>query len=700
MAQGAIYYTNQNVVLQCSANLTPNTPAPFDISGDAINDFFLSFDGLSGQAANSQKPYVSGYLTGTPPSAVMGTTSTSVGQFGPYQNGAPVASFGTMIDVNYLTPVVTNYGKVYLYQDGNANYVGGWGLGAKTEGYLGVELFDAGNSITNFGWLHLVWDPTANPRTITCVDSGYETTPGVGIVAGATNTVGKPIIYSQPASQTVAVGANVQLQVVALAAPPPTYQWKARGVGSGVFTNVNDTGVVSGSTTSNLTINGASAANMLDYIVVITNNLGGTTSSPPATLTVVSPTVTPSPQVLYGGLTAQFNVSVAGGLSPTFRWRKNAANLSDTTRVIGSTTAHLQVSNLQTTDAANYDVVLTIGSLTVTSSVAPLTVLPIDSESTYQTALLAAGPWAYYPLNESGNPATNNLLAYDTAAAYNGVYGTNVSNGFNGVAGPRAVDGFPGFAPNNAAASFIQFDAYSRIPLAPWNLNTNTATILAWVNPADQQVEIATVVFSGNVSSTSAGIQYHYTLNLDTSARDVGYIWQDVTASSFFFDTQICPPINQWSMVAAVITPRAGTVYVFSTNGVSSATNDGTASTPPFNPFTNQVMAFATPEVIGTDLGDPAGGRNFFGAIDEVAVFKKALSQAQLQTIFNGALGILPPVTLQIAHVGNNVQLSWPLGRLLEATSVTGPWTTNSLAVSPYTLTPTGSSKFYRVLAH
>ena len=59
---------------------------------------------------------------------------------------------------------------------------------------------------------------------------------------------------------------------------------------------------------------------------------------------------------------------------------------------------------------------------------------------------------------------------------------------------------------------------------------------------------------------------------------------------------------------------------------------------------------------------------------------------------------MLPPVTLQITRVGNDVQLSWPLGRLLEATSLSGPWTTNSLAASPYPVTPTGSSKFYRVL--
>ena len=52
MAQGAIYHSNQNVVLACSANLPPNTPAPFDINGDLTDDFFLSFDGLG--PANSQ----------------------------------------------------------------------------------------------------------------------------------------------------------------------------------------------------------------------------------------------------------------------------------------------------------------------------------------------------------------------------------------------------------------------------------------------------------------------------------------------------------------------------------------------------------------------------------------------------------------------------------------------------------------------
>ena len=55
------------------------------------------------------------------------------------------------------------------------------------------------------------------------------------------------------------------------------------------------------------------------------------------------------------------------------------------------------------------------------------------------------------------------------------------------------------------------------------------------------------------------------------------------------------------------------------------------------------------------------------------------------------------PFRLQIGLVGGNVQVTWPKGQLLESATVNGPWTTNSLAVSPYTVPPTNHSKFYRV---
>ncbi len=80
--------------------------------------------------------------------------------------------------------------------------------------------------------------------------------------------------------------------------------------------------------------------------------------------------------------------------------------------------------------------------------------------------------------------------------------------------------------------------------------------------------------------------------------------------------------------------------------------------------------------------------------IDEVAVFNYAFTPAQILSLYNSAFEA--PVTLSIQKVGANVQLTWPRGTLLEATDVTGPWTTNN-AASPYTVGPAGAKKFFRV---
>jgi hypothetical protein len=43
------------------------------------------------------------------------------------------------------------------------------------------------------------------------------------------------------------------------------------------------------------------------------------------------------------------------------------------------------------------------------------------------------------------------------------------------------------------------------------------------------------------------------------------------------------------------------------------------------------------------------------------------------------------------------VILTWPFGQLLEATNLSGPWITNSAALSPYAVAPNGTSGFFRV---
>lgn len=56
----------------------------------------------------------------------------------------------------------------------------------------------------------------------------------------------------------------------------------------------------------------------------------------------------------------------------------------------------------------------------------------------------------------------------------------------------------------------------------------------------------------------------------------------------------------------------------------------------------------------------------------------------------------LPPVNINLQASGGNLMLSWPLGVLLQATNITGPWTTNN-ATSPFTLQPGQPQMFFRV---
>lgn len=70
------------------------------------------------------------------------------------------------------------------------------------------------------------------------------------------------------------------------------------------------------------------------------------------------------------------------------------------------------------------------------------------------------------------------------------------------------------------------------------------------------------------------------------------------------------------------------------------------------------------------------------------------------QTIYQNALPFFDPIIVNLAVrtiAGNNMQLTWAQGVLLEATNVMGPWTTNATAVSPFTNSPALPQKYYRV---
>jgi Concanavalin A-like lectin/glucanases superfamily/Immunoglobulin domain len=351
---------------------------------------------------------------------------------------------------------------------------------------------------------------------------------------------------------------------------------------------------------------------------------------PPA----LGPTIVtqPLPEMVYAGVTAQFTVSATVNGAPplTYQWQRAGTNLVDGDNISGSTNATLFVSNVSAADAVSYDVVVRNAGGPVTSAVVPLTVVAPSGEA-YEAAVLAAQPVAFYELNETGDPATNNSPAFDFVGGFVGIYGNTVQNGnpLYGIAGPQAGSGLPGFAAGNKAAQFANGSAGARISVAPWNINTNTVTIAAWVNPSGPQVSSSGIVNVRNGTGVAtAGLEYSAGTDINGN-HTLGYNWDD-ESPTYNWSSGLTTPPGQWSFVALVVTPTNATIYVINTNGALASTFI----------YSHRPLAFTTTTQIGDDSYDGGTGtRSFNGIIDNVSVFGSALSPSQIMGLYSAASG-------------------------------------------------------------
>ncbi len=189
------------------------------------------------------------------------------------------------------------------------------------------------------------------------------------VVDGQTAT-GAPTIATQPAGQTAPVGGNASFSVVANGDAPLAYQWLKNDV------------EITGATAATLTLSNVAAADAATYTVVVSNSVGSVTSAGAAlVLSGIPPSIVTSPtaRTAHAGTATTFSVVAAGSPTLTYQWRKGGANLANGGNISGATTANLTLSNVQTADAAAYDVVVTNavnGSSSATSASAALTVTP------------------------------------------------------------------------------------------------------------------------------------------------------------------------------------------------------------------------------------------------------------------------------------------------------------------------------------
>ena len=187
-----------------------------------------------------------------------------------------------------------------------------------------------------------------------------------------------------------------------------------------------------------LTLNNVSLDNIGSYSVIITGPSGSVTSSV-VTLTVLSPPIImsqPRSIITSNGVTVSFNVSVVGTAPLSIQWQINGLDLTDGSKLSGSTTTNLLLNNITTNDAGGYTVIITNAWGSVTSTVANLAVMTpawpsnqtvmLGSVATFSVTVAGNGPYTYqWQLN-----GTNLLTGIITTVAGNG------SAGHSGDGGP------------------------------------------------------------------------------------------------------------------------------------------------------------------------------------------------------------------------------------------------------------------------
>ena len=154
-----------------------------------------------------------------------------------------------------------------------------------------------------------------------------------------------PVIFTQPTNQTVTVGQNVTIAVVATGQPAPSYQWLKNNV------------ALAGATSATLSFPSVQLSDAATYIVRVTN-LVGTVSSATVTLTttvgVLPPTITTQPVAglnLVAGQPLTLSVG-ATGAGLTYQWRR--VSTGGATMLAGATSAVFTLPNATLADTGTY----------------------------------------------------------------------------------------------------------------------------------------------------------------------------------------------------------------------------------------------------------------------------------------------------------------------------------------------------------
>ncbi|MDB6059238.1 MAG: cell wall/surface repeat protein [Verrucomicrobiales bacterium] len=427
-----------------------------------------------------------------------------------------------------------------------------------------------------------------------------------------------PEITQQPASLTAQTNSLVGFSVSVTGSAPLSFQWSF------------NSSTISGATNSNLNIANVQLTNAGSYSVLITNAFGSAQSSN-ATLTVTTgdggtaPVITQNPvsQTAQTNSTVGFSVVATGTAPLLYQWSFNSGAIS------GATGSSLTLANVQLSNAGSYSVFVTNAFGSAQSTNAILTVTG-GGASTNCSGIAGLVNWWRGENNALDSIGTNNgTISGGTTYAAGEVGQTFQLSGSGGVTMDASVG----------------------------NFRTNDFTVEFWMKTAST----TPAILVGKRQVCNLGPAWNVMIGYINGASNPGKIGYELLSSAGDYSsvvTNFSVNDNQWHHIALTRAGTNGSMYV---DGALRTTNS-------FFPSSTIDFNNTSPLQIGlSPCQGPGGLAPYTGSLDELAIFNRALTAAEIQSIYNagsaGKCGLTGPPTITsqptniFAAVGSTVNV-------------------------------------------
>ena len=217
-------------------------------------------------------------------------------------------------------------------------------------------------------------------------------------------------------------------------------------------------------------------------------------------------------------------------------------------------------------------------------------------------------------------PPTGTLAAY----SFNEGTGTSAADASgNGLTGTLTNGAAWGSGRNAGAVQLDGTDDFVDLGNPAALQLTGSTTISAWINSSSFPVDDAAIV--SRRTAASAGYQLDTTI--DRGPRTIGFKLTNSTGGQMFRYGATALQLNTWYHVAGVYDAASATLHVYLNGQLNDGALVGTVTSTQQNPSSN------------VNVGRRPTGFNFGGRIDDVRIYGRALSQLEIQTDMNTAVG-------------------------------------------------------------